>query len=99
MATATSALTAQDTEFLRELGQQLRVDSIRCSTAAAAPPHPRQPRRRLRPPDVLDVARRPDRGADRAAPGLRLEPPRRSQQRPPDLLEGPRAAARVRDVH
>src|SRR5215831_2807555 len=36
MATATGALTAQDTEFLRELGQQLRVDSIRCSTAAGS---------------------------------------------------------------
>src|SRR5262249_15755025 len=29
-------LTAEDTEFLRELGQQLRVDSIRCSTAAGS---------------------------------------------------------------
>src|SRR5215469_844802 len=29
-------LTAQDTEFLRELGQQLRVDSVRCSTAAGS---------------------------------------------------------------
>src|SRR5215469_12021521 len=36
MATATGALTARDTEFLRELGQQLRVDSIRCSTAAGS---------------------------------------------------------------
>src|SRR5215813_14828703 len=29
-------LTVQDTAFLRELGQQLRVDSIRCSTAAGS---------------------------------------------------------------
>ena len=29
-------LTAEDTEFLRELGHQLRVDSIRCSTAAGS---------------------------------------------------------------
>ena len=36
MATATSELTAKDTEFLRELGQQLRVDSVRCSTAAGS---------------------------------------------------------------
>src|SRR5215467_3841349 len=36
MATATGGLTARDTEFLRELGQQLRVDSIRCSTAAGS---------------------------------------------------------------
>jgi transketolase len=34
MATATTRLNPKDTEFLRELGQQLRVDSIRCSTAA-----------------------------------------------------------------
>ena len=36
MATATGRLTEQDTEFLHELGQQLRVDSIRCSTAAGS---------------------------------------------------------------
>ena len=36
MATAISELTAKDTEFLRELGQQLRVDSVRCSTAAGS---------------------------------------------------------------
>ena len=36
MATATGGLTARDTEFLRELGQQLRVDSVRCSTAAGS---------------------------------------------------------------
>ena len=36
MATATGELTARDTEFLRELGQQLRVDSVRCSTAAGS---------------------------------------------------------------
>jgi transketolase len=36
MATATGGLTARDIEFLRELGQQLRVDSIRCSTAAGS---------------------------------------------------------------
>jgi transketolase len=36
MATATGGLTARDVEYLRELGQQLRVDSIRCSTAAGS---------------------------------------------------------------
>jgi transketolase len=36
MATATPALTARDLEFLRELGQQLRVDSIRASTAVGS---------------------------------------------------------------
>jgi transketolase len=36
MATATGALTARDVEFLRELGQQLRVDSVRASTAAGS---------------------------------------------------------------
>ncbi len=36
MATMTSTLTGRDIEFLRELGQQLRVDSIRCSTAAGS---------------------------------------------------------------
>ena len=36
MATVTSELTAKDMDFLRELGQQLRVDSIRCSTAAGS---------------------------------------------------------------
>src|SRR5215469_4964082 len=36
MATATPGLSAQDTRSLHELGQQLRVDSIRCSTAAGS---------------------------------------------------------------
>jgi len=36
MATVTPGLTARDVEFLRELGQQLRVDSIRSSTAAGS---------------------------------------------------------------
>src|SRR5437879_8620607 len=36
MATATTSLTTQDTEFLRELAAQLRVDAIRCSTAAGS---------------------------------------------------------------
>ena len=36
MATVTSGLTANDVEFLQGLGQQLRVDSVRCSTAAGS---------------------------------------------------------------
>ena len=36
MATTTSRLTQEEARFLKELGQQLRVDSIRCSTAAGS---------------------------------------------------------------
>jgi transketolase len=36
MATTTGRLTQKEARFLGELGQQLRVDSIRCSTAAAS---------------------------------------------------------------
>ncbi|MBO0683243.1 MAG: transketolase, partial [Candidatus Dormibacteraeota bacterium] len=36
MATATTRLTASDTEFLQELAAQLRVDAIRCSTEAGS---------------------------------------------------------------
>jgi transketolase len=36
MATATTSLTTQDTEFLRGLAAQLRVDAIRCSTEAGS---------------------------------------------------------------
>jgi transketolase len=36
MATATTKLNSRETEFLRDLGQQLRVDSIRSSTAAGS---------------------------------------------------------------
>ncbi len=35
-ALASSTMTRSETEFLRDLGQQLRVDSIRCSTAAGS---------------------------------------------------------------
>ena len=47
--------------FSRELGQQLRVDSIRSSDAAG-----------LGPPDVLDVGRRPDGRTPGQPPALRL---------------------------
>ncbi|HEX6488492.1 MAG TPA: transketolase [Candidatus Dormibacteraeota bacterium] len=36
MATATGELTQTDLEFMAELGKKLRVDSIRCSTAAGS---------------------------------------------------------------
>ncbi|MEO6798067.1 MAG: transketolase [Candidatus Dormibacter sp.] len=36
MGTVTTNLTQKETKFLTELGQQLRVDSIRCSTAAGS---------------------------------------------------------------
>ncbi|HEX4211801.1 MAG TPA: transketolase [Candidatus Dormibacteraeota bacterium] len=36
MATATGGLTEKDTAFLHDLAQQLRVDSIRCSTEAGS---------------------------------------------------------------
>src|SRR5229473_702287 len=36
MTVTTEALATTDLEFARQLGQQLRVDSIRCSTAAGA---------------------------------------------------------------
>src|SRR5258708_8124735 len=36
MTVTTEALATPDLEFARQLGQQLRVDSIRCSTAAGS---------------------------------------------------------------
>src|SRR5260370_41719220 len=36
MTVTTEALATTDLEFARQLGQQLRVDSIRCSTAAGS---------------------------------------------------------------
>ena len=72
-------------DFRRELGQQLRVDSVRTLG-----------RRRLGPPDVVDVRRRPDGGADRRPPAAGLREPGQPGQRPPDLLQGPRVAAVLR---
>src|SRR6185312_1864351 len=54
--------------------------------------------RQLRPSDVLDVGGRPDGGADGEAPPARLPAPREPEQRPPDLLQGPRVAAVLRDA-
>ena len=36
MTVTTETLATTDLEFARQLGQQLRVDSIRCSTAAGS---------------------------------------------------------------
>ena len=55
-------------------------------------------RRQLRPPDVVDVGGRPDGGADGEAPPPRLPEPGEPEQRPPDLLQGPRVAAVLRDA-
>ena len=76
---------AHDADFRRELGQQLRVDSVRTLG-----------RRRLGPPHLLDVRRRPDGGADRRPPAAGLLEPGQPGQRPPDLLQGPRLAAVLR---
>ncbi len=72
-----------DVELWRELGQQLRVDSIR-------------PRREggIGPSDLRDVRGRPDGRAAREVPALRLRQPARPAQRPARLLEGPRLDAR-----
>src|SRR5919202_4125453 len=50
------------------------------------------------PSNVLDVGRRPDGRPGRQAPALRLRPPGEPEQRPPDLLQGPRLAARLLDL-
>ena len=76
-----------DHDTWRELGQQLRVDSIR-SSAAAGSGHPTS----------LDVRRRPDGRADQQVPALRLRRAGRPAQRPPHLLEGPRLAAALRHL-
>ena len=71
---------------MRELGQQLRVDSVRIS-AAAGSGHP----------DLVDVGRRPDGGAARRRlPADGHERPGQPGERPPDLLQGPRLAALLR---
>src|SRR3954453_11769518 len=54
--------------------------------------------RQLRPPDVLDVGGRPDGGADGEASPPRLPEPGEPEQRPPDLLQGPRVAAVLLDA-
>ena len=75
------------TEQWNALAQQLRVDSIRASTAAG-----------VRAPHLEHVGRRPHGRADEQVPALRLRRPRQPEQRPPDLLQGPRLAAALRHV-
>ena len=73
-------------EFRRELGQQLRVDSVRTS-AAAGSGHPTSS---MSAADLMAVLLDGHLRLDYANPG---EP----GQRPPDLLQGPRLAAVLRD--
>ena len=76
---------AHDADFRRELGQQLRVDSVR-SSAAAGSGHPTSS---MSAADLMAVLhRRP--------PPARLRQPGQPGQRPPDLLQGPRLAAVLR---
>ncbi len=65
----------------------------RARAAAARGFDPRGGGHEVRPPDVLDVRSRPDGGARRRLPDLRLGQPGRRAERPPDLLEGPCVAA------
>ena len=78
------AMTTNDAERWRELGQQLRVDSVRASAAA-----------KLRPPNVFHVRGRSHGRPRGQIPSLRLRRTRRSTKRSPDLLQGPRVAARL----
>ena len=71
-----------DPELWRELGQQLRVDSIR----AAAVPKSGHPTSSMSAADLMAVLLA-------EAPPLRLRQPGRPAQRPPHLLEGSRVAA------
>ena len=71
----------------RELGQQLRVDSVR-SSAAANSGHPTSS---MSAADLMAVL------IDEAPPP-RLPEPGQPEQRPPDLLQGPRVAAVLRDA-
>ena len=64
-------------------------------TAAARGLRARGRRGGVGPSDVVDVGRRPDGGAPRQVPPLRLRRPREPGERPPDLLQGPRLAARL----
>ena len=68
-------------DFVGELGQQLRVDSIRCSTTAGSG----HPTSSMSAADLIAVLL--------LGTCATTGPSRRCQQRPPDLLEGPRLAA------
>src|SRR5438093_13584800 len=67
---------------------------------AAAPrrQHPVLHGRRIGTPDLVALRGRPDGRAPRGTPSLRLRERGRPCERPPDLLQGPRLAARLRHV-
>ncbi len=71
---------------MSELGQQLRVDSVRCS-AAAGSGHPTSS---MSAADLMAVL------LDGGYLRMDTERPRQPGQRPPDLLQGPRVAALLR---
>ena len=76
-----------DVQLWRELGQQFRVDSVRCA-AAAKSGHPTSG---MSAADLMSVLLA-------EAPALRLRRAGRCHERPADLLQGPRVHAPVRDV-
>ena len=77
-------MTATDAERWRELAQQLRVDSV----ASRARPRSGHPTSSLSAADLMAVL-------VGQVPALRRRRTRGSAQRPPDLLQGPRVAART----
>ena len=80
-------MNGEQLDLVRRLAAQLRVDSIRCSTEAGSG----HPTSSLSAADLIAVL---------LAGHLRYDwdQPRPRQQRPPDLLQGPRLAAAVLDV-
>ncbi|CAM5656120.1 hypothetical protein STENM36S_07813 [Streptomyces tendae] len=74
--------TIMNTGELVDLGQQLRVDSVRASAAAGSGA-----------PDLVDVRRGPDGRTPGQPPPLRLRAPRPPRQRPLRALQGARLAA------
>ncbi len=79
-------LMGERTDFRRELGQQLRVDSVR-SSAAAGSGHPTSS---MSAADLMAVLLDGHLRLDYQNP--------QPGQRPPDLLQGPRVAAVLRDA-
>ena len=76
-----------DVQLWRELGQQFRVDSVRCA-AAAKSGHPTSG---MSAADLMAVLAR-------EVPALRLRRPGHGDERPAHLLQGPRVDAPLRDV-
>ena len=73
-------------EEIHQLAQRLRIDSIRAADAAQSG----HPTSSMSAADLMAVLM--------ASPALRLRRPEEPQQRPSDLLQGPRLAAGLRDV-